>query len=51
MFYTQLVNFRKDECHISVSKNAKEACKLIILGFQFVTEEYNYEGKIFKKAN
>ena len=49
LIYTQLVNFKEDEFHVRVARNAKEACELVEAGFEYVTGEYDDGGKIFRK--
>jgi len=38
-----------DEFHVKVAKNVDEAVKLIEVGFEYVTGDYNDGGKIFRK--
>ena len=38
-----------DEFHVKVAKNVEEAVKLIEVGFEYVTGNYNDGGKIFRK--
>ena len=38
-----------DEFHVKVAKNVEEAVKLIEVGFEYVTGDYNDGGKIFRK--
>ena len=38
-----------DEFHVKVAKNIDEACKLIEVGFNYVTGDYSEGGKIFRK--
>lgn len=40
---------RDDDFHASVAKSVEEACKLVQVGFEYVTGEYNDGGKIFRK--
>jgi integrase len=40
---------RNDEFHVAVAKNVEEASKLVQVGFDYVTGEYNDGGKIFRK--
>lgn len=40
---------RADEFHAKVAYEAEEACKLVEVGFEYVTGEYNDGGKIFRK--
>jgi integrase len=40
---------KNDEFHAKVAKNAEEACKLVQVGFEYVTGEYSDGGKIFRK--
>lgn len=40
---------RNDEFHVTVAKNVEEACKLIKVGFEYVTGDYDDGGKIFRK--
>jgi len=47
--YTQLVNFKEDDCHAKVAHNVNEACELVKQGFRYETGEYNDGGKIFRK--
>lgn len=39
----------KDEFTVRVANTVEEACKLIEVGFEYVTSEYNDGGKIFRK--
>ncbi len=38
-----------DQYHVKVAKNTEESIKLIEVGFEYVTGEYNDGGKIFRK--
>jgi integrase len=54
MLYIQLdkelfQNFNEDQFNTRIAHNAEEACKLIDVGFEYVTGEYNDGGKIFRK--
>ena len=50
MRYVQLVDTTEEERFISkVAMNVKEAAKLIELGFEYFTGEYDDGGKLFKK--
>jgi hypothetical protein len=40
---------REDEFHVHVAKSTDEACKLIQVGFEYVTGEYNDGDKLFRK--
>jgi hypothetical protein len=40
---------KDDEFHMHVATNTDEACKLIQVGFEYVTGEYNDGGKILIK--
>jgi len=40
---------KADEYHAKVAHNAEEALKLVEVGFEYVTGEYNDGGKIFRK--
>lgn len=40
---------KKDEFHVCVAGRAEEACKLVQVGFEYVTGEYNDGGKIFRR--
>jgi integrase len=40
---------RNDEFHVVVAKNTQEACKIVKVGFEYVTGEYEDGGKIFRK--
>jgi len=40
---------RNDEFHVAVAKTTEEACKLVEVGFEYVTGEYQDGGKIFRK--
>jgi hypothetical protein len=40
---------RDDYFHARVAKSTEEACKLVQVGFDYVTGEYNDGGKIFRK--
>lgn len=47
LLYTQLVNFESNEYHVATAKTLEEACKLVEVGFEYVTE---MDGiKIFRK--
>ena len=47
--YTHLVNFEADAYNTSVALDVDEARKLVEVGFEFVTGEYDDGGKIFRK--
>jgi integrase len=54
MLYIQLdkqlfKNYDSDQFVSRIAHNAKEACKLIDVGFEYVTGEYKDGGKIFRK--
>ena len=38
-----------EDYHVKVAKNIEDACKLIEVGFEYVTGEYIDGGKIFRK--
>ena len=38
-----------DEFIVKVATNVQEACKMIEVGFEYVTGAYNHDGKIFRK--
>jgi len=40
---------KNDEFHVCVAGNIEEACKLVQVGFEYVTGEYHDGGKIFRK--
>lgn len=40
---------KSDEFHVKVAKTTQEACKLVKVGFEYVTGEYHDGGKIFRK--
>lgn len=40
---------KSDEFHVTVAKTTQEACKLIKVGFEYVTGKYHDGGKIFRK--
>jgi len=40
---------KADEYHAKVAHNAEEALKLVEVGFEYVTGEYDDGGKIFRK--
>jgi hypothetical protein len=40
---------RDDDFHACVAKSVEESCKLVQVGFEYVTGEYNDGGKIFRK--
>lgn len=40
---------RNDEFHVAVAKDTEEACKLVKVGFEYVTGEYRDGGMIFRK--
>jgi len=44
-----LFSERNDEFHVTATKNAEDACKLVEVGFEYVTGEYDDGGKIFRK--
>ena len=47
LIYTHLIDFQEDEFHVRTAKTIEEACKLIEVGFEYVTE---IEGvKVFRK--
>ena len=39
----------EDEFHVKVAHNVDEACKLVEVGFEYVTGSYADGGRIFKK--
>jgi hypothetical protein len=43
-------NLPNDQFITKIAHNTEEACKLIKVGFEAITEEYNDGGKIFRKA-
>ena len=54
MLYIQLdkklfQNLNADQFNTKIAQNAEEACKLIEVGFEYVTGEYSDGGKIFRK--
>jgi len=53
LIYTDLESaiFRttNDEFNVRVANNVEEACRLIEVGFEYVTGEYDDGGKIFRK--
>jgi hypothetical protein len=54
MLYIQLdkklfQNFDEDQFKTRIAHTAEEACKLIEVGFEYITGEYNDGGKIFRK--
>jgi len=38
-----------DEFHVAVAENTEEAVKLVKVGFEYVTGDYDDGGKIFRK--
>jgi integrase len=42
-------NLPNDQFETRIAHNAEESCKLIEVGFEYVTGEYNDGGKIFRK--
>ena len=38
-----------DEFHAKVAENTEEACRLVEVGFEYVTGDYADGGKIFRK--
>jgi integrase len=40
---------RNDEFHVCVAGTVEDACKLVKVGFEYVTGEYHDGGKIFRK--
>jgi len=44
-----LFGFSNDQFTARVANNAEEACKLVEVGFEYVTGEYHDGGKIFRK--
>jgi len=38
-----------NEYHTKIALNPEEACKLIEVGFDYITGEYSDGGKIFRK--
>jgi len=40
---------KADEYHAKVAHNAEEALKLVEVGFEYVTGEYDDGGKIFRE--
>jgi hypothetical protein len=54
MLYIQLdkqlfKNYYNDQFITRIAHNAEEVCKLIEVGFEYVTGEYGDGGKIFRK--
>jgi hypothetical protein len=54
MLYIQLdkqifKNYDSDQFITRIAHNANEVCKLIEVGFEYVTGEYADDGKIFRK--
>ena len=54
MLYIQLdrqlfQNFNENQFTTKIAHNVEESCKLIDVGFEFVTGEYSDGGKIFRK--
>jgi hypothetical protein len=54
MLYIQLdkqlfKSYDNDQFITRIAHSAEEACKLIEVGFEYVTGEYNDGGKIFRK--
>ena len=47
MIYTQLISFESDQFHVRTAKTLKEACKLMEVGFEYVTDMDSC--KIFRK--
>lgn len=45
----QAIFEESDDFTVKLAKTAEEACKLIEVGFEYVTGEYHDGGKIFKK--
>jgi hypothetical protein len=39
----------KDDFYVKVARKVEEACKLVDVGFEYVTGEYEDGGKIFRK--
>ena len=44
-----LFGMSSEQFTVKVATNAEEACKLVEVGFEYVTGEYNDGGKIFRK--
>jgi hypothetical protein len=44
-----LFSSSSNEYHTKIALNQEEACKLIEVGFEYVTGEYSDGGKIFRK--
>jgi hypothetical protein len=44
-----LFTTKNDQFHVTVAKNVEEACKLVEIGFEYVTGDYADGGKIFRK--
>jgi hypothetical protein len=42
-------NFNENQFITKIAHNVEESCKLIDVGFEFVTGEYSDGGKIFRK--
>jgi integrase len=42
-------NLPNDQFIIKVAQNTEEVCKLLEVGFEYITGEYNDGGKIFRK--
>jgi len=50
LIYTQLLQFEsQDNYTCKIAQNVEQATKLIEVGFEYVTGEYNDGGKIFRK--
>ncbi|MBT8171753.1 hypothetical protein KJN74_02640 [Candidatus Bathyarchaeota archaeon] len=47
--YTQLIEIDNDEYITKVAKTIEDTCKLIEVGYEYVTEFQNQGAKIFKK--
>lgn len=43
------INLPNDQFITKVSLNTQDACKLIEVGFEYITGEYDDGGKIFRK--
>lgn len=54
MLYIQLdkhlfQNFNENQYTTKIAHNVEDACKLVDVGFEFITGEYSDGGKIFRK--
>jgi hypothetical protein len=48
-FYTQLLNFENDDCHVAHARNLEEENKLIEAGFEYVRYSEKDEVSIYRK--